>query len=142
MERLKNRAEEYKARVDDKDRKLKDGFLSISEHGFLGDIRPRPMGKLDADISSALKKMERQRRIMCFLPGFDCAGCGAPDCQTLSEDIVLGDAQISHCIFMQQQMIKQNLLSHDQAKRINENIWGEDRLEKNCNKLGAEDENN
>jgi hypothetical protein len=142
VERLKNRAEEYKAREDDKDRKLKDGFLSISEHGFLGDIRPRPIGKLDADLSFALKKMERQRRIMCFLPGFDCAGCGAPDCQTLSEDIVLGDAQISHCIFMQQQMIKQNLLSHDQAKRINENIWGEDRLEKNCNKLGAEDENN
>ena len=79
---------------------------------------------------------------MCFLPGFDCAGCGAPDCQTLSEDIVQGEAQISHCIFMQQQMINQNLLSHDQAMRINENIWGKDRLEKNCNKLGAEDENN
>jgi Na+-translocating ferredoxin:NAD+ oxidoreductase RNF subunit RnfB len=79
---------------------------------------------------------------MCFLPSFDCGGCGAPDCQTLSEDIVLGNAQISNCIFMQQQMIKQNLLGHDQAIRITENIWGEDRLEKNCNKLGAEDENN
>jgi iron only hydrogenase large subunit-like protein len=142
VERLKNRAEEYRAREDDKDRKLKEGFLNISEHGFLGDIRPRPMGKLDEDISSALKKMERQRRIMCFLPGLDCAGCGAPDCQTLSEDIVLGNAQISNCIFMQQQMIKQNLLSQDQAFRITENIWGKERLEKNCNKLGAEDENN
>jgi iron only hydrogenase large subunit-like protein len=142
VERLKNRAEEYKAREDDRDRKPTEGFLSISEHGFLGNIEPRPIGKLDEDISVALKKMERKRRLMCFLPGFDCAGCGAPDCQTLSEDVVQGNAQISQCIFMQQQMIKQNLLSNEQAFRITENIWGEERLEKNCNKIGAEDENN
>jgi iron only hydrogenase large subunit-like protein len=141
VERLKNRAEEFKAREDDRERKLSDGYLNINEHGFLGDISPRPMGKLDEDFSTALKKMERQRRIMCFLPGFDCGGCGAPDCQTLSEDIVQGNAQISHCIFMQHQMIKQNLLSQGQAVRIAENIWGEGRLEKNCNKLGAENEN-
>jgi hypothetical protein len=141
VERLKIRAEEYQAREDDKERKLTDGFLDISEHGFLGDISPRPMSKLDEDFAAAIKKMERQRHIMCFLPGFDCAGCGAPDCQTLSEDIVKGNAQISHCIFMQHQMIKQNVLSQDQAVRVTENIWGEGRLEKNCNKLGAEDEN-
>ena len=142
VERLKNRAEEYKAREDDKERKLTDAFLNINEHGFLGDICPRPMGTLDEDFSAALKKMERQRRIMCFLPGFDCAGCGAPDCQTLSEDIVQGNAQISHCIFMQHQMIRQNVLNRDHAVKITEEIWGEGRLEKNCNKLGAEDENN
>jgi iron only hydrogenase large subunit-like protein len=141
VERLKYRAEEYKSRDDDKDRKFNERFLNINERGFLGDIEPRPIEKLDEDISSALKKMERKRRLMCFLPGFDCAGCGAPDCQTLSEDIVQGKAQISHCIFMQQQMIKQNLLSQSQAIRVTENIWGTDRLEKNCNKLGAEDEN-
>lgn len=142
VERLKNRAEEFKAREDDRNLKLTEGFLDINEHGFLGNIQPRPMGKLDEDISIALRKMERKRRLMCFLPGFDCAACGAPDCQTLSEDIVKGEAQISHCIFMQQQMIKQNLLSQSQAFRITENIWGAERLEKNCNKLGAEDENN
>lgn len=141
VERLKLRAEEYRAREDDKVKKLSDGFLNINEHGFLGDIAPRPMGKLDEDFSSALKKLERQRRIMCFLPGFDCGGCGAPDCQTLSEDIVQGSAQISHCIFMQHQMIKQNLLSHETAINVTETIWGKERLEKNCNKLGAEDEN-
>lgn len=141
VERLKLRAEEFKAREDDKERKPTDGFLNINEHGFLGDISPRPMGTLDEDFSAALKKMERQRRIMCFLPGFDCAGCGAPDCQTLSEDIVQGNAQISQCIFMQHQMIKQNLMSQDHAVRIAENIWGEGRFEKKCNKLGAEDEN-
>jgi uncharacterized Fe-S cluster-containing protein len=79
---------------------------------------------------------------MCYLPGFDCGGCGAPDCQTLAEDIVTGNAQISQCIFLQQQMIKQNLLSQSQAVKITGNIWGKERLEKNCNKIGAENENN
>jgi iron only hydrogenase large subunit-like protein len=141
VERLKIRAEEYRAREDDRNLKMDEGFLDIKKHGFIGHIEPRPIGKLDEDLSAALKKMERQRRLMCFLPGFDCAACGAPDCQTLSEDIVKGDAQISHCIFMQQQMIKQNLLSQSHAFRITESIWGAERLEKNCNKLGAEDEN-
>lgn len=142
VERLKNRAAEYRYREDDKTRKPLDGFLNLNEHGFLGNIDPRPMGKLDEDLSAALKKMERKRRLMCYLPGFDCAGCGAPDCQTLAEDIVQGDAQVSHCIFLQQQMTSQNLLSQEQAVRITSNIWGKERLEKNCNKLGAEDENN
>jgi iron only hydrogenase large subunit-like protein len=142
VERLKNRAEEYRAREGARKPKTASGFLDINEHGFLGNIEPRPIGKLDKDISVALKKMERKRRLMCFLPGFDCGACGAPDCQTLAEDIVKGDAQISHCIFLQQQMVRQNLLSQEQATRVTESIWGKERLEKNCNKIGAEDENN
>ncbi len=141
VERLKNLAEEYKVREDDKNRKLSDDTLDINEYGYWGNIEPRPMGKLDEDIHTALKKMDRKRRLMCFLPGFDCAACGAPDCQTLADDVVRGDAQLSHCIFMQQQMIKQNLLNSGHALRITETIWGKERLNKNCNKIGAEDEN-
>jgi len=142
VERLRNRADEYKAREDDRNLRLEDEFIDIAKDGFLGQIEPRPITKLDEDVSAAIRKMERKRRLMCFLPGFDCAACGAPDCQTLSEDIVKGDAQLSHCVFMQQQMIRQNLLNHEHAYRITEKIWGSERLEKNCNKLGAEDENN
>jgi Fe-S-cluster-containing hydrogenase component 2 len=141
VERLKNLASEYEARENYQNFKMTEGFINIKEHSFLGNIGPRPIEKLDEDISIALRKMERKRRMMCFLPGFDCGGCGAPDCQTLSEDIVQGNAQISHCVFIQQQMIKQNLLDHEHAFRITENIWGHERLEKNCNKIGAEDEN-
>jgi iron only hydrogenase large subunit-like protein len=141
VERLRNRAEEYMAREDDKVRKTTESFFDINEFAFLGNIEPRPIGKLDDEMSAALKKMERKRRLMCFLPGFDCAACGAPDCETLADDIVRGDAQITHCIFMQQQMVKQNLLSASHANRITAKIWGSERLEKNCNKIGAEDEN-
>lgn len=49
-------------------------------------IEPRPMN-LDNDIEKAIKKLERIREIMCFLPNVDCGLCGAPNCKTLAEDI-------------------------------------------------------
>jgi hypothetical protein len=38
-------------------------------------------------------------------------------------------------------MINQKLLSQEKATKITGEIWGAERLEKNCNKTGAEDEN-
>lgn len=140
VERLRKLAADHATEKRD-DRKFTDGFINIKEYSFLGNISPRNIEKLDEDISVAMKKMERKRRMMCFLPGFDCAACGAPDCQTLSDDIVTGKANISDCIFIQQQMMKQKTMSLDKSVSITEKIWGRERLEKNCNKLGAEDEN-
>ncbi len=138
VEKLRNLAATWKGRAPEE---FPAAFSSLKEYSYLGNIEPRPIEKLDEDIQVALRKMERKRRMMCFLPGFDCGACGAPDCQTLAEDVVQGKAQISHCIFMQQQMINQNLLSPEKAYKITEEVWGEERLEKNCNKIGAEDEN-
>ncbi len=142
VERLTKRAAEYEASELANPPRKNDPLMEISPESFFKKVKPRPMEKLDEDISKALRKMERKRRLMCFLPGFDCAACGAPDCQTLSEDIVQGKAQVSHCIFMQQVMMDQKKLSWEHAKKITESIWGSERLQKNCNKLGAEDENN
>jgi iron only hydrogenase large subunit-like protein len=142
VERLRKMAADLSAGNRISIKKNTHGFINLKEHSFLGNIEPRSIDKLDEDTNVALKKMNRKRRIMCFLPGFDCAACGSPDCQTLAEDIVQGRAQISHCIFMQQQMINQKLLSNQKAYSITEQIWGSGRLEKNCNKIGAEDENN
>ncbi len=140
VERLNKRANEYK--INEKSKQITDSAYTtdLSPDCFFGKVKPRPIEKLDEDISKALRKMERKRRLMCFLPGFDCAACGAPNCQTLSEDIVQGRAQVSHCIFMQQVMVEQNKLSTEHAKKITESIWGSERLQKNCNKMGAEDE--
>jgi hypothetical protein len=141
VERLRKLAAEKVISGNDKST-ISDGFKSLKEHSYLGNIEPRNIEKLDENLSEAMKKMERKRRMMCFLPGFDCAACGAPDCDTLSEDIVQGSANISDCIFMQQLMMKNKKISVDKAFSITEKIWGTERLEKNCNKLGAEDENN
>lgn len=138
VERLNKRAKEF---IEDPENPKKSSAnKEVNPDYFFGKVKPRPIEKLDEDISKALRKMERKRRLMCFLPGFDCAACGAPNCQTLSEDIVQGRAQVSHCIFMQQLMVDQKKLSIEHAKKITESIWGSERLEKNCNKLGAEDE--
>lgn len=141
VERLKKLSAEHAREEKDQPNKLTDRFINIREHSTLGCIEPRNIEKLDEDMSVAMKKMARKRRMMCFLPGFDCGACGAPDCQTLAEDIVQGRAQISHCVFLQQQLVNQNLLSHEKAFKITGEIWGSERLEKNCNKIGAEDEN-
>jgi iron only hydrogenase large subunit-like protein len=141
VERLRKQAADKTE--DNKDLLIKSGenFINLKKHNFLGNIEPRNVEKLDENLSAAMKKMERIRRMMCFLPGFDCGACGAPGCQTLAEDIALGKSGISNCIFMQQMMLKKGRISIEKAFSITERIWGTERLEKNCNKLGAEDEN-
>ncbi|MFN8241924.1 MAG: [Fe-Fe] hydrogenase large subunit C-terminal domain-containing protein [Bacteroidales bacterium] len=142
VERLRKLSSEYEKRPGDKFTAPGSDFMSLSGSCHLGGIEPRNIEKLDENLAEAVRKMERKRRMMCYLPGFDCAACGAPDCETLSEDIVQNKAAISHCIFLQQQMLKQKTLSIEKATLITEKIWGAERLEKNCNKPGAEDENN
>lgn len=100
----------------------------IEEHSVLA---------LSSDPSQALKMMNKTRRLMCYLPGFDCGACGAPTCKSLAEDVAKGDAILSHCVFMQRQMEKHHRLSPDHAFNIIESIWGKDRLDKDCNKKGA-----
>lgn len=101
----------------------------------LHPVKPRNMLKLDEDMARAMKKMERAQRIMCFLPGIDCGACGAPSCQALAEDIVQGEAAMSHCIFLQKTMEQTRKLHPDHSFRIMEKIWGKDRFDKDCNKV-------
>ena len=103
----------------------------------LEHIEPRPI-RLDIEIGTALKKIERIRELMCFLPGFDCGACGAPDCRALAEDIVQKKANVSDCVFMQHN----NLLDREHAQRIIYKIWGEEALNKDCSKKGAKNEGN
>ena len=78
---------------------------------------------------------------MCYLPGIDCGACGAPDCLTLAEDIVQGKADISHCVFLLQDMVRRGAVSKEKADKITSKIWGDKRFDKDCTKRGAKDEN-
>ena len=119
-----------------------NAFREFIEQGMhLDNVMPRPIHKLDEDFEIAMKKMEKIRKYMCFLPGIDCGTCGAPSCRALAEDIVRGQANISDYIFIQRCMVKSKLLSQDTALKIMEKIWGKNRFEKDCNKKGAENEN-
>jgi iron only hydrogenase large subunit-like protein len=133
-ERLKKRAKIYEERV----KKSPDLFgkitnpEAISKEMRLHEVKPRPVA-LDEDITKALEKMDKVHRMMCYLPGFDCGACGAPNCESLARDIAQNEATLSHCVFMQRVMEKNYKLSPDHAFKIIEKVWGKDRLSKDCN---------
>ena len=55
--------------------------------------------RLDEDIFKAMSMMERMETIIKDLPGIDCGSCGAPTCRAMAEDIVMGRAKETDCIF-------------------------------------------
>ncbi|MDD3866551.1 MAG: 4Fe-4S dicluster domain-containing protein [Clostridia bacterium] len=69
-------------------------------------LAPNDALRLDADIMAALRKYEQMEKIAADLPGLDCGACGAPDCESLAEDIVRGQASITDCIFKLKERIR------------------------------------
>lgn len=135
VERLRKRSEDLKENSSQL-MPIYTGYENfLKSRSSIHPVKPRSMMKLDEDMARAMKKMERVHRYMCFLPGIDCGACGAPSCQALAEDIVKGDAAMSHCIFLQKNMEQSRKLHPDHSFRIMEKIWGKDRFEKNCNKV-------
>ena len=85
--------------VKQKDKFIEQDFseydLSLAE-GF----EAKSAAALGNNFSSAISKLGELETEKEALPGLDCAACGAPDCDTLAEDIVKGLAQRSDCVFI------------------------------------------
>ncbi|MGI6129336.1 MAG: [Fe-Fe] hydrogenase large subunit C-terminal domain-containing protein [bacterium] len=62
-------------------------------------VEPRPIVRLDRDLKVAMHKLQQVNDLMERLPGLDCGSCGAPTCRALAEDIAVGKAQETDCIF-------------------------------------------
>ncbi|MFW5768904.1 MAG: (Fe-S)-binding protein, partial [Spirochaetota bacterium] len=62
--------------------------------------KPRHILKLDDDVETAIRMLDRIEEITEDLPGLDCGSCGAPSCRALAEDIVRGGADKTDCIFV------------------------------------------
>ncbi len=73
---------------------IDDGSVSFDE-----PIKARPVMQIDADMVTAMKKLEEIEKITQQLPGLDCGSCGSPSCRAMAEDIVRGDAKEMDCIF-------------------------------------------
>jgi Na+-translocating ferredoxin:NAD+ oxidoreductase RNF subunit RnfB len=129
VERLEERIIKYKQdKIEGKifDNKTIDKRADyIRKNARIDKIEHRSMLKLDEDTETALKKMERIRKINSYLPGIDCGACGTPSCKSLAEDVVQGRAHTSDCIFIQTSLN----VPPDQKIRA-ENIWGIDRFRK------------
>lgn len=130
VERLNGRAQKIMSRGEGTC--LKEGF--VKELYGLGEIPARPALALDPDQGKAIRKMLKVEEILKVLPGIDCAACGSPNCRALAEDIVLERAGLNWCVFIQEQYIRENRMSLDEASRINEGIWGRDRNERSQRK--------
>jgi len=85
--------------VDHKDmsRLYHRNFLS-----FESPVRPHEAPPLDANPARAIQKARRREKLFAKLPHKDCATCGAPDCRTLADDVVRGQAKISDCPFVEE----------------------------------------
>lgn len=83
-----------------KDHEVESERNYLTRNVKVSEIKPRSMLVLDEDITQALEKMKRINEIRAKLPQRDCGVCGAPTCDALAHDIVMGDAKLSNCIFM------------------------------------------
>ena len=124
VERLRKLAHDYSMRPCDQPKQPDENFRSLKSQSYLGDIEPRSIDKLDEDLSAAMKKMELKQDYIRLLPGIDCGACGAPDCQTLAEDIVQGREDLSACVFIQQKMVEEKTIKPGEALKVTERIWG------------------
>jgi iron only hydrogenase large subunit-like protein len=73
------------------------------EHPYV----PRPLRSLDRDLGRAISKRKRKEEIYDGLPKVDCGICGAPTCLAFAEDVVMGDARLTDCIFQAPRRIKE-----------------------------------
>jgi len=78
-----------------------EGYFNLQK-----EILPKPLPPLDVDRRKAIAKMAQREQILKQLPGKNCSACGAPDCETLAEDIVLGTASIDDCVFLMLDKLK------------------------------------
>jgi ferredoxin len=67
---------------------------------------PQPLGR---DIVSAIARMQERDRVAGRLPGIDCGACGAPTCTALAEDVVLGAAAETDCVFVEQDLLRDRI---------------------------------
>ncbi|MDH5706303.1 MAG: ferredoxin, partial [Candidatus Aminicenantes bacterium] len=64
-----------------------------------GKVEPRPLKPLAPDLATAIQKRKEKEKIYETLPKIDCGACGSPTCLTFAEDVVLGEAKLTDCIF-------------------------------------------
>ena len=117
-ERMKHHAAKLPKTLDEK---TKAEIVNLEEKLIRNLKNERIIAKnslqLAEDVSGALHKMEKVKRILEVLPGIDCGLCVCPTCRTLAEDIARGNASISRCIVLK---VKDPAGLNHLAK-----VWGE-----------------
>lgn len=98
--RARKIAERERNGEQSKDHEIEAERNFLARNVKLSEITPRSMLVLDENINMALLKMQQINTLRAKLPQKDCGVCGAPTCDALARDVVMGEAQLSDCIFM------------------------------------------
>jgi len=64
------------------------------------EIKAPALAPVARDLREAIRRRQLKTSLLEELPHKDCAACGAPDCETLAEDIVDGQAKLADCLFV------------------------------------------
>ena len=131
-ERVHTRARKTAARerngVIPKEKEMNEYKEYLLENISVEKVKPRSMMVLDENISIAIEKMEKIREINNFLPQTDCCVCGAPTCHSLAEDIVMGNADMTDCVFIQRNLEMREGMTAKESIESMEKIWGKEKL--------------
>lgn len=80
--------------------------FDISDFLSTQDIEYRPVFELANDPKTAMEIMFKINEIEEQLPGIDCAACGSPSCECFAQDVAMGNAKISDCVFVMKKEIR------------------------------------
>ena len=83
-------------------------------------IQPNEVMRLDEDMDSAIRMLDRAEEILERLPGYDCGSCGSPSCRTFADDIVRGYCVEMDCIYLLKDRLRvmaQQMVDLSQTKR-------------------------
>jgi hypothetical protein len=74
----------------------------MREHFFdtEAEISARRVHPLARDLRQAIALKREKDALLERLSRKDCGACGAPDCETLADDVVRGKARLSDCVFV------------------------------------------
>jgi hypothetical protein len=64
------------------------------------EVKAREIKPLTRNLRQAVRLKQEKVELMARLPGKDCAACGSPNCETLAEDILAGEAVEEDCVFV------------------------------------------
>jgi len=90
---------------------LREHFFDMEE-----EIKARPIQPLAGDLRRAIAMKREQNAILDQLPHKDCAACGSPDCVTLAEEIVRGEAALEDCVFVKIDRLEQRLPPREEGQ--------------------------
>jgi iron only hydrogenase large subunit-like protein len=98
-----NQKEKYEKAIEFDDEviteRLRDKYFYLAN-----PVLPRPMKFFDTDLETSIKRMREKETVYQKLRQIDCGCCGAPTCMAFAEDFVRGEAEITDCIFITQDL--------------------------------------